>query len=146
MEQTKSVLIHVRSLQLSMKEMYKAKFDLNPPFMKDIFMERNITYSLRRGNDAQTPKVRTTSFGIESITYLGSKLWQLLPLEIKQSNTLPIFKKRIRCWKGDQCNCRLCKTYIARVGFLLDLFKSHFLLYQSIPAAPFTFRVFVSVD
>ena len=101
-----------------MTEMYKTKFDLNPPFMKDIFKERNISYNLRRGNDAQIPKVRTTSFGIESIAYLGNKLWQLLPLEIKQSNTLPIFKKRIRCWKGDKCNCRLCKTYIPKVGFL----------------------------
>ena len=61
------------------------KSDLNPPFMKDIFKERNISYNLRRGNDAQLPKVRTTSFGIESIAYLGNKLWQLLPLEIKQS-------------------------------------------------------------
>ena len=118
LEQTKSVPIHVRNLQLLMTEMYKTKSDLNPPFMKDIFKERNISYNLRRGNDAQLPKVRTTSFGIESIAYLGNKLWQLLPLEIKQSNTLPIFKKRIRCWKGDKCNCRLCKTYIPKVGFL----------------------------
>ena len=93
LEQTKSVPIHVRNLQLLMTEMYKTKSDLNPPFMKDIFKERNISYNLRRGNDAQLPKVRTTSFGIESIAYLGNKLWQLLPLEIKQSNTLPIFKK-----------------------------------------------------
>ena len=61
--------------------------------MKDIFIERNISYNLRRGNDAQIPKVRTMSFGIDSIAYLGNKLWQLLPLEIKQSNALPIFKK-----------------------------------------------------
>ena len=70
-------------------------------------------------NDAQIPKVQTTSFGIEeTITYLGSKLWQLLPQEIKQSNTLPIFKKRIKCWRGGECNCRLCKTYMPQVGFL----------------------------
>ena len=53
LEQTKSVPIHVRNLQLLMTEMYKTKFDLNPPFMKDIFMERNISYNLWRGNDTQ---------------------------------------------------------------------------------------------
>ena len=75
-----------------MTEMYKTKFDLNPTFMKDIFIERNISYNLRRGNDAQIPKVRTTSFGIESIAYLGNKLWQLLPLEI--NNPIPfLFSK-----------------------------------------------------
>ena len=74
--------------------------------------------NLRHGNDAQVPKVRTTSFKIETIAYLGSRLWQLLPQEIKQSSNLPIFKKRIKCWKGGECNCRLCKTYIPQVGFL----------------------------
>ena len=58
-------------------------------------MEGNISYNLRRGCDSQLPIVRTTSFGIESIAYLGNKLWQLLPLEIKQPNTLPIFKNEL---------------------------------------------------
>ena len=51
--------------------------------MKDIFQERNMNYSLRHGKDAQVPKVRATSFGIETITYFGSRLRQLLPQEIK---------------------------------------------------------------
>ena len=75
-------------------------------------------YSLSHGDDAQLPKVRTTSFGVESIAYLGNKLWQILPQEIKQSNSLPIFKKQIKCWNGGKCNCRLCKVYIPKVGFL----------------------------
>ena len=52
---------------------------LNPPFMKEIFMQGKITYSLRHGEDAHLPKARTTSFGVESIAYLGKKLWQTLP-------------------------------------------------------------------
>ena len=73
------------------------KGGLNPPFMKEIFMQRNISYSLRYGDDALVPKVRTTSFAVESIAYLGNKLWQILPHEIKQSNSLPILKKQIIC-------------------------------------------------
>ena len=118
LEQTNSVPIHIRNLQLLMTEIFKTKFDLNPTFMKEIFMQRNIDYNLRHGNDAQLPKVRTTSFGIETIAFLGNRLWQVLPHEIKDSSTLPIFKKQIRCWKGDKCNCRLCKVYIPQVGFL----------------------------
>ena len=114
LEQSNSVPIHVRNLQLLMTEIFKTKSHLNPPFMKDIFRERNMNYSLRHANDAQIP----TSFGIETTTYLGNRLWQLLPQEIKQSNTLPIFKKRIKCWRGEECNWRLCKTYILQVGFL----------------------------
>ena len=101
-----------------MTEMYKTKSDLSLPFMKDLFMKQTISYNLRHGNDAQLPKVRTTSFGIETIAYLGNKLWQLIPTEIKESIALRIFKKRIRWWNGDKCNCRLCKTYVSKVGFL----------------------------
>ena len=97
LEQSKPVPIHVRNLWLLKTEIHKTKCGLNPPFMKEIFMQRNISYSLRHGDDAQLPKVRTTSFGAESIAYLGNKLWQILPQEIKQSNSLPIFKKQIRC-------------------------------------------------
>ena len=92
LEQSKSVPIHLRNLQLLMTEIYKTKCGLNPPFMYDIFMQ-NISYSLRHDDDAQLSFVRTTSFGVESIAYLGNKLWQNLPQEIKQSNSPPIFKK-----------------------------------------------------
>ena len=57
LEQSKSVPIHARNLQLLMTEIYKTKSGLNPSFMKDIFMQRNISYSLRNGDDAQLPKV-----------------------------------------------------------------------------------------
>ncbi len=85
--------------------------------MKDIFGERNISYSLRHGNDTQLPKVLTTTFGIEIVAYLGNKLWQLLPQQIKNSSNLHIFKRRVKYWKGEKCNCRLCKTYVPQVGF-----------------------------
>ena len=117
-EQCKSVPIYVRNLQLLMTEIYKTKCGLNPPFINDIFIQRSISYSLRYGDDAQLPKVRTTSFGVESIAWLGNKLWQNLPQEIKQSNSLTIFKKQIRCRNGGKCNCRLCQVYIPKVGFL----------------------------
>ena len=111
LEQSKSVPVHVRNLQLLMTENYKTKCGLSPSF-------RNISYSLRHGDDAQLPKVGTTSFRVESIAYLGNKLWQKLQQEIKQSSSLPIFKKQIRCCNGGKCKCRLCKVYIPKVGFL----------------------------
>ena len=51
--QTKLVPIHVRNLQLLMTGIYKTKCGLNPPFMNEIFMQQNINYSLRHGDDAQ---------------------------------------------------------------------------------------------
>ena len=117
--QSNSMSIHVRNLQLLMMEIFKTKFDWNPPFMKDIFIERRITDNLRHGNDVQLPKMWTTSFRVETLAYLGNKLWKYLPHNIKQLDTLFIFKKRIRLWNGDRSNCRLCRSFIPRVGILV---------------------------
>eukprot|EP00794_Sanderia_malayensis_P005084 gene5084-5740_t len=46
--------------------------------------------------DLQMPKVRTTAYGIEDTRYRGCQLWASLPNEIKESNTLSQFKKRVR--------------------------------------------------
>ena len=113
--QSNSISIHARNLQLLMTGVFKTKFDLNPPFTKDIFMERGIAYNLRHGNDAQLPKARTSNFGVEALAYFGNKLWQYLPHDIKQSSTLSIFK-----WNGERCNCRLCTPYIQSAGFLIN--------------------------
>ena len=60
-------------------EIYKTKSGLSPPFMKDIFTERNTGYNLRHGNDSQIPKVHTTTHGIETISFFGNRLWSTLP-------------------------------------------------------------------
>ena len=118
LEQRNFVSIHVKNLQIFMTEMYKARSGLSPPSMKDIFAERNTGYNLRHGNDTQLPKVHTGTYGIETISFLGNRLWSTLPNIIKQASTLSIFKSHIKCRKGENCNCRLCKIYITQVGYL----------------------------
>ena len=60
----------------------------------------------------------TTCYGLETISFQGSRLWQALPNDMKQSDTLATFKRRIKTWKGEECNCRLCRPFVAQVGFL----------------------------
>ena len=118
LEQRNLVSIHVKNLQLLMTEIYKTKSGLSPPFMKDIFGERNTGYNLWHGNDSQLPKVHTTTYGIETISFLVNRLWSTVPNIFKQASTLPIFKNHIECWKSESCSCRLCKMYIPQVGYL----------------------------
>ena len=127
LEQMSLVSIHVKNLQFVMTENYKTRSELSPPFMKDIFTDRNTGYDLRHGNDSQLPKVHTTTYGIETISFLGNRIWSTLPNIIKQASTLPIFKSHIKCWKGENCNCRLCKIYIPQVWYLtyVSLFILH---------------------
>ena len=114
-----SVSVHQRNLQLLMIEIYKTKNSLNPSFMEDICVERpNITYDLRNKAGLLVPRANTTAHGIETIKYIGSRLWQTLPSENREYRTLEIFKGRIKNWKADKCNCKLCKTFIANLGYI----------------------------
>ena len=86
--------------------------------MKKILTERDIQYNLRNENHLGLPKVNTTSYGIENIQYRGHHLWSSLPREIKDSNTLVEFKRKIKLWHGNTCICRLCKIFVKDLGFL----------------------------
>ena len=120
-----------------MTEIYKTRSGLSPPFMKDIFAVRNTGYDLRQGNDLQLPKVHTTTHDIETISFLENRLWSTLPNIIKQASTLSIFKSHTKCWKGENCNCRLCKIYIPQVGYHHDVFQ--FLFFNSLHVINFSF-------
>ena len=39
--------------------------------------------------------MKTVHYGTESLSFLGPKIWELLPLEIKSFQTLPELKKKL---------------------------------------------------
>ena len=87
--------------------------------MNDIFMQRNISYSLRHGDDAQLPKVRTrtTSFGVEFIAYLGNKLWQNLPQEINNQTALLSSKNKLDVGMVENATAGSAKYISRKLGF-----------------------------
>ena len=60
----------------------------------------------------------TTQYGIESVSNLEAKLWNLLPREIKNNSSLTAFKNEIRKWTPKKCPCKLCQTYIKNIGYI----------------------------
>ena len=51
LEKDKSVNIHVKNLQTLMIEMFKTRENINPPFIKEVFCQRPLTYNLRNNNE-----------------------------------------------------------------------------------------------
>ena len=81
--------------------------------MNDIFELQNPSYNLRSSCDQfRRENVKTVHYGIQSVIHLGPKIWKLVPNDIKYSNSLSKFKK------PEAYPFRLCKTYIAQVGFI----------------------------
>lgn len=55
-----------------------------------------ITYYLRNPSDFILLIMKTVSSGLETVSYLGSKLWDISPLETKAVESLLEFKNKIR--------------------------------------------------
>ena len=86
--------------------------------MKEIFMDTKKLVNLRQKNTIQTFNVKTVYMGTETISHRGPQIWAMVPNSIKQAKSLSAFKAKIKEWKPEGCKCRLCKTYIAQVGFI----------------------------
>ena len=110
--------IHQYNIQYLMIEVYKFLNGLSPPIMEQIFNIRENTYNVRNFRTFSTRNVKTHIYGTETVTYKSSQLWNLVPPEIKNSQSLMVFKKAIKQWKCSNCPCRLCKTYIEQLGFI----------------------------
>ena len=118
LEKDNSVSIHHRNLQVLATEMFKLSKNMSPDIVKEIFLERTGNYNLRTSNNFVSRPVHSVYHGTESLSFLGPKIWDLVPLEIQESENLEIFKIRIKKWIPLQCPCRLCRTYLPQIGFV----------------------------
>ena len=119
-----TVRIHHKNIHCLAIELYKAKSGITPTFMAEIFKIRQIP------NDSVSSRLRflsefynsdnprTVHYGLETLRSLGPKIWDIIPENIKESIHLSEFKRRIKHWIPVNCPCRLCKQYVAGLGFI----------------------------
>ena len=73
---------------------------------------RSETSQFRREN------MKTTHYGIQSVKFVGPKLWVMVSKNIKNCESLQEFKRLIKVWKAKVCPCRMCKKHVANIGFI----------------------------
>ena len=113
LQKDSSVFIHDRNIRCLATEMYKVT-----GCVSNMFTQSNCHSSnLRLNSQFSRPLVGSKFHRTESISYLGPVIWDILPDDYKNLPNLSVFKNRIKKWKPENCPCRLCKTYISRVGF-----------------------------
>ena len=59
-------------------------------YKSDLFVVRNMKY-LRDTKKLVVPRKKTTNFGLKSTTFIGAKVWNSLPDELRSSTTLKEF-------------------------------------------------------
>ena len=89
-----------------------------PEILTEIFSQKESIYSLRNSTTPQGRSIKTVTYGSETISSLGPKIWDILPTELKRIVSPALSKKKIREWAPKNCPCRLCKTYVQNIGFL----------------------------
>ena len=113
LDKDNSFSIHERNLQKLAVEMHKVKNKLSPSFIHSIFFTTVGNYNLRKNPDFKSEKIQTTTYGSETLKYHGTKIWDLVPEEIKVCRSLKEFKYKIKKWKPDGC-----KVFIHSLGFI----------------------------
>ena len=89
-----------------------------PPIMNSLFTLHLNQYNLRNYQELLTEKRNTVNYGQETVTYRAPILWPKSPWEYKLAGSLTTFKSKIKSWKCEICNCRLCKEYQPSLGYI----------------------------
>ena len=86
--------------------------------MSELFNLRNIKYDFRSQTDFELGPIYTTDYGVQSLNYFAPKIWNIVPIDIRNSDSLSEFAIKIKSWKLVTCPCNLCRTFVGQVGYI----------------------------
>ena len=98
LKRSDDISIHQKHMRYLAIEVYKSLTMLNPGFMWN-FSER------RRGDLLLLPPAKSTRLGVNSLAFRESLLWNNLPPQVKESQTLEEFKNRMKNLRSIHCTC-----------------------------------------
>ena len=113
----RSVSIHHKNIQNLAIEMFKIKSNLTPKIVNDLFYngpENN--YDLGHHRDLKAIFVNLVYNGSKSISYLSPKIWDVVPPEITEINSLSHFKKSIRKLIPADCPLHLWSRFSYKIS------------------------------
>ena len=76
----KPVTIYHRNLQTLTYEIFKVKNNMAPEILTEIFPQKESNYDLRNSTALHGRSIKTVMYGSETISSLGPKIWDILPM------------------------------------------------------------------
>ena len=109
LEKDESFSVHHSNIQSLAIELYKVVNNLSEGTFGNLFNQFYSGPNLRSQTNIRCPQVNTEIYGKNSISYLGPKIWNIVPIDIRNIDSLEKFKIQIKKWKPTNCPCRrLC--------------------------------------
>ena len=90
--------LHQRNVQRLMTEIFKVKTRIASELMNRVFEFADVPYNLRSHSKCNHSIPCTERYSIETASFVGLKLWDKVPAEIKTSKSLEEFKAQIKSW------------------------------------------------
>ena len=118
LEKGDAVTVHHRNLRALAIELFRVKNNLTSQIMVETFKTTDNAYNLRNNSVFLQNNIRTVHFGSQSLTYLAPKIWNIIPKKLREIDNVTEFKNKIKRWIPENCPCRICKTFIPRLGFI----------------------------
>ena len=113
-----SVSIHHRNLQILATEMFRVYTGSATDILNELFpLKPPSNYNLRNQPEFIVRPIKTVHYGLNSLAYLGPRMWELIPNNMKRLESVEAFKSKIKGWVPENSPCRICKPYIYQVGF-----------------------------
>ena len=104
LEKDCSVSIHERNIKILAIEIFKVSKNPAQPQMHDVFkLKDQAQYNLRYNSLFCRPLVKSVYKGIESLSFLGPKIWDILPDTYKNLRYLNSFKVALKKWRPVNC-------------------------------------------
>ena len=98
MSQGNLLSLSMYRLRFLVIEVFKCVTNNNPKYLNALFDKKTSHYELRNTDLLNQDKFSTMKYGYRSFAYYGAKLWNSLPVEIKKSPNLYIFKQNVNIW------------------------------------------------
>ena len=82
-----------------------------------IYSSENCSYSVSSGVTVNRQYVKTSEFGFEAVSTIGAILWNDIPAELKNAESLKSFKLKIKLLNSNDCLCKTCTAFIRNLGY-----------------------------
>ena len=108
-EMTNETTMHIRNLKFLVTEIYKFLNGLSPPIMNEVFQISECPYNLRNPRTLASKHKSTVRYGLDTIAFKHPQIWQDIPLEIRNSESLYLFKSNVKQMQSISCQCKTAR-------------------------------------
>ena len=88
------------------------------------YIKLSITYQTKLSKlfnsqtDFELGPIYATAYGLWSLKYFAPKIWNIVLIDIRNSECLSEFTTKTKSWKPVTCPCNLCCTFVGQVGYI----------------------------